>query len=93
MIRVDRPAIYEMSPANYHADPCPAPSLSSSIARKLLGYSPLHAAHEHPRLNPAFVEVHDEKWDRGTVAHAYLLQGEKACVLIEIGRASCRERV
>lgn len=83
MIRVERPGIYEMSAADYHADPCPTPSLSSSIARKLLGYSPLHAAHEHPRLNPAVVESHDEKWDRGTVAHAYLLQGEKACALIE----------
>ena len=80
---IDKPGIYDIPASVYHADPCPEPSLSSSIARKLLGYSAMHARHEHPRLNPAFIESHDEKFDRGTAAHAYLLQGETGFVLID----------
>ena len=34
----------------YHADPCPSPSLSSTIARILSERAPVHAWMEHPRL-------------------------------------------
>lgn len=66
--------IYTLPAATYHADPCPAPSLSNSIANTILTRSPLHAWHEHPRLNSSFVRTHDTKFNVGTAAHALLLE-------------------
>lgn len=43
---------HDMSAKEYHADPAPEPSLSSSVARILLDQSPRHAWLAHPRLNP-----------------------------------------
>jgi PDDEXK-like domain of unknown function (DUF3799) len=40
--------------ADYHSDPCATPSLSSSIAKVILGKTPRHAWLKHPRLNPDF---------------------------------------
>lgn len=49
--RITTPGIYaDVSEAVYHADPCPTPSLSNSIAKILLDQSALHAADQHPRL-------------------------------------------
>ena len=42
-----------MSMDEYHADPCPTPSLSSGIARVLWANTPMHAWFKHPRLNKA----------------------------------------
>lgn len=67
--------IYTMDAATYHADPCDAPSLSSSIAKLLCTSSPAHVKDAHPRLNPEFVTDHAEHFDVGTVAHAVLLEG------------------
>lgn len=67
----------------YHQDPCPAPSLSSSIARLLIASSPLHAWTAHPRLNPAWRPQVSDKFDLGTVAHAYLLEGAADFVIVE----------
>ncbi len=80
---ISAPGIYELSAEDYHRDPCPSPSLSSSIARTLLASSPLHAWFEHPRLNPGHVREDEEKFDLGTAAHAYLLQGESGFAVID----------
>lgn len=80
---VDKPGLYTMSAADYHADPCPEPSLSSSIARELLANSPKHAWWKHPRLNPAYEPEHKQVFDLGQAAHALLLEGESGCVIIE----------
>lgn len=80
---IDKPGLYEITAAEYHADPTPAPSLSSSIAKELLSTSPRHAWYAHPRLNAQHEDEHDEKFDRGTAAHAYLLQGETGFELID----------
>lgn len=69
--------------ATYHADPCPEPSLSASIAKILCTSSPAHARVAHPRLNPDFQQTDDSKYDLGTVAHALLLQGEDVAVQID----------
>jgi hypothetical protein len=61
--------------SDYHADPAPQPSLSSSLAHVLLTESPRHAWAKHPRLNPAYKRVEDEKFDIGNAVHALLLQG------------------
>lgn len=80
---IDRSGIYEISAAEYHADPAPTASLSSSIARELLASSALHAWFAHPRLNPAYQPKDDEKFDVGIAAHAFLLEGESGFVIIE----------
>lgn len=62
--------------AVYHRDPCEQASLSSSIARVLLGRSPLHAWEQHPRLNPDWQEdeaTNDRARDMGSAAHALML--------------------
>lgn len=60
--------------AEYHADCCPAPSLSSGIARLLLKRSPMHAAFAHPSLNDAHEEMEaSTAMDAGTILHKLLL--------------------
>lgn len=70
------PGIYRMSEGAYHADTCPAPSLSRSIAQKLILESPRHAFAAHPRLTVQKPE--DEKNSRtrdiGSAAHVLLLR-------------------
>lgn len=78
------PGLYRMSEASYHADPCEVPSLSRSIALKLIDESPRHAFTAHPRLNPQ--EPEEEKNDAsreiGSAAHASLLrQPTEICVI------------
>lgn len=70
------PGLYRMTEAAYHADPAPVPSLSRSIAEKLLLESPRHAKAAHPRMT-----VQDEEEDKnsrtrdiGSAAHALLLR-------------------
>lgn len=64
---------HDISAAAYHADCCPEPSLSSSLARVLLTQSPGHAKIQHPRLNPAWEPDGDEKFDFGAAAHRIIL--------------------
>jgi hypothetical protein len=66
--------------AVYHADPCPAPSLSASIATKICLASDAHAAYAHPRLNVSAVHDDAEEYDIGTAAHALLLEGDQSRV-------------
>lgn len=79
-----KPGIYDMPMAEYLADPCPAPSLSGGAAHTLLTRSPLHAWHEHPRLNPAF--THDDptpEQDEGTALHALILENVNLVEVLE----------
>lgn len=77
------PGFYRMTAAEYHADPCPIPSLSSSIAKVLIEQSPRHAAAEHPRLNPDREEKESAAMDLGSVAHELLLGKGGGFVVIE----------
>lgn len=65
----------DLTDAQYHADPCPVPSLSASIAKVLIDRTPRHAWIQHPRLNPDYEHEDAEKFDIGHAAHAALLQG------------------
>ncbi len=73
---IDTPGLYQIPESEYHADPTPAPSLSASIAKVLLGQSPRHAAFQHPKLNPGYEYEAKESFDLGTACHAYILEGE-----------------
>ena len=79
------PGIYDLPASEYHADPCPEPSLSSSIAKQICLSSPAHAREAHPRLNPAAGAEECEAFDIGTAAHARLLEpdAESAVTVID----------
>lgn len=79
---IEAPGIYDGIPErDYHADPVgPAPSLSASIAKRLVLKSPRHAWLDHPRLNKAKAEE-TEKANRvrdvGTATHKLVLGAGK----------------
>lgn len=72
-MRITDPGLYDMPEADYHADPCPEPSLSSTLARLMVNRSPRHAWTASPRLNPDHEPVNKETFDVGRAAHAVLL--------------------
>ena len=83
-----KPGIYPDFPiADYHADPCPEPSLSQSIAKVILERSPGHAMYAHPRLGKGVRGDDDEeKYSRakaiGDAAHKLILgRGKKVVTL------------
>lgn len=51
------------------------PFLSQTIAKILLGRSPLHAWYSHPQLNPNYKETFRIDFDLGSAAHDLLLEG------------------
>lgn len=66
---VDSPGLYALTANEYHADPCPKPSLNHTIAKIIHDKSPLHAYKAHPRLgNEAERPV--RIMDIGTAVHA-----------------------
>jgi hypothetical protein len=67
------PGLHRMPAEAYHADPCPAPSLSSSVAKLLLNRSPLHAWTASPRLNPDYEPQERKTFDIGRAAHRAVL--------------------
>lgn len=76
--------IVDISADAYHADTVGDQStLSASIAKILLNASPLHAWTEHPKLNPNFARVEDDKFSVGNVAHAVLLEGRNIVHVVE----------
>lgn len=81
---ITEPGIFHDIAANdYHADPCPAPSLTQSVAKILLAKSPLHAWHAHPRLNPDYQHDDATKFDVGNVAHKMLLGRGREIVVLD----------
>ena len=68
--------IYTINDGEYHRDPAPEPSLSSSLARTIITQSPLHAWHKHPRLNSAHESEESSRFDLGSAAHAVLLEND-----------------
>lgn len=73
-MKIVESGIYDVPHEVYHGGGlCPAPSLSSSIARTLLNYSPAHAREESPELNPDFERQERELFDLGKIAHTLML--------------------
>lgn len=66
--------ILNLTAEQYHADPAPIASLSSSIANILLDQSPLHAYLAHPRLNLQYEREESSRFDLGSAAHMMLLE-------------------
>lgn len=82
---VTEPGLYRMTEAAYHSDPAPEPSLSRSIAQKLILESPRHAFAAHPRLTKQ-ADTEDKNSrarDIGSAAHALLLRQPTEIVVLE----------
>ena len=66
---------FKIPSEDYHADPCPSPSMSRGTVIDILD-SPARAFQKHPRLNPQPEDEKDEsKFDPGRAAHDLLLEG------------------
>ena len=71
---LDKPGIYADVPeVDYHSDPLPTPSLSSSVGKLLVEATPRHAWMAHPRLNPAYESRRSAAFDTGNAAHRLML--------------------
>lgn len=82
---IGTPGIYSMPELLYHADPVVQPSLSRSIAKRLIEASPAHAYAEHPRLGgtpPTHLGSSTPEMDVGSAAHAMFLEGRDIVELI-----------
>lgn len=75
-------SIAALTSKQYHDDPAPHPSLSSSIAQVLLTQSPQHAWLAHPRLNPHYAPEQDSRFDLGSAAHMMLLERREDRIVI-----------
>ncbi len=75
---------YDMPAADYHADPCPDPSLNHTVCKLLIDRSPAHARHAHPRLTPSAAHADSaEMIVIGKAAHALLLGRGSALAVME----------
>lgn len=72
-----KPGIYDMPAEQYHADPCPEPSLSASIATILSKRTAKQAWFAHPRLNKNVCPKNKDYFDFGRAMHAAVLEPEK----------------
>lgn len=71
---ITEPGIYEMDSEEYHADPCPEPSLSAGMINDLL-VAPAKCFAGSKRLNPKWEPREgQEKFSIGTVSHLIFLE-------------------
>jgi len=72
---------FHIAEKDYHSDPCPSPSLSSSIAKVLINEKPAKAWHAHPQLNTEWRPRAGTKvMDTGSVCHA-LMAGDPESIV------------
>ncbi|MGL4240275.1 MAG: hypothetical protein ACRCTI_04100, partial [Beijerinckiaceae bacterium] len=81
--QVVEPGFWLMSPDDYHADPCPQPSLSSSGINTILQRSPLHLWREHPKLGAVGDLDSSAAADFGTVAHSMVLGAGREFAVVD----------
>jgi hypothetical protein len=82
---VTAPGVYALDVDDYHADPAPEPSLSSSGIFTLLNGTPSKFRAKHPRLTdwPDFPEKSSAAQDLGSVIHSMLLAAGRPVLVIE----------
>jgi len=73
--------LLDITPDDYHADKH-GPTLSSTIARKLVLHTPAHAREAHPRLATNYKPVESAAMDEGTILHQMLL-GDDRCDILD----------
>lgn len=62
----------------YHADPCPEPSLSSTMANTIIEKTEVEAMMGSQRLNPKYVSKTSDVMSLGNIAHAMLLSNDES---------------
>lgn len=77
----------DMDAETYHADPCPAPSLSASIAFTIRDECAAKARHKHPRLNQNFEPEEKAHFDIGKAGHFMMLEPHKFADAVAIIKA------
>lgn len=83
-VLITKPGIYaDISNQDYHADFCPSPSLSSSIAKVVARRSVAHGWTKHPRC-PWFEAETKNEWNLGSAWHALLLDPENAAKQLRV---------
>lgn len=85
------PGIHDLPLADYLADPCPEPSFTSSAAAAIIARSPLHAWHEHPKLNPGHEQQPTRQMDIGSAAHAVFLEADESRI-VSVGASDYRTK-
>lgn len=80
--RIKFPSLVHMTAEAYHADPCPQPSLSSSIAHTIVSKSPKHAYLAHPRLGGS-PKAPTKSMDHGSLVHALLLGKGRDILIVD----------
>ena len=77
----------------YHADAVyETPSLSSSLAKLLITETPRHAWWSSRRLNPRWRDEHRKEWDRGTIAHALILNSSDQSKIEKVKASDWRSK-
>jgi len=83
-MRITEPGVYEMPAEEYHADPCPAPSLSASVGTLAVMQTPRHAWAAHPKLNPRYEPGEPTAvMEEGTALHAAILERRSIVVPVD----------
>ncbi len=72
-MRVATPGFYDIPEADYHADPCADPSISSSLISTIVDRTLADAWWQHPRFNPELQPDDDTAFDLGSTAHTLVL--------------------
>lgn len=80
---VENPGYYRLPESEYHGDPAPKPSVSSSVLTTLIKKTAKDAWYQHPRLNPEYEAEDKTSYDLGSVAHALLLGKGPEIVVID----------
>jgi hypothetical protein len=74
-ITITEPGLYDMTNEQYHADPVPGGSLSSSGAKKLIAKTPAHFKFDQDH------QTHKDVFDFGTAAHSLVLEGDETGIV------------
>ncbi len=76
------PQLLNLSPEEYHSDPCDEPSLNSSVAVKMVLQTPAHAREAHPRVATDYQPAVSNAFDEGTAIHQMLLGDDRCDILV-----------
>jgi len=83
-MKIEEPGVfYDFPVSAYFGDPCPTPSVTQSLCKVILDHSPLHAWHQHPRLNPNFSADDPTKYDVAHIAHSLMLNRGRDLLLLD----------
>lgn len=74
---------FNVTEAEYHSDPCPEPSLSSSISKIILQKSAMHAKAAHPRLNPNYEPDDKPIFNIGKTIHSLVMGDEREFTIVD----------